>query len=78
MMFCSFNLKTTLRESCTEAAMRRIGSSCIKPRFIGVFCYLATESLGYLALFLCLGGGLVHIRTKINRADYSTSRGTWL
>lgn len=45
--------------------MRQIGSSCIKPRFIGVFCYLATESLGYLALFYVLGVGLSTLEQKL-------------
>ncbi|MEG2039655.1 MAG: hypothetical protein RR068_00900, partial [Hafnia sp.] len=63
-------LKKILSESGTEFVRQYIGSSCIKPRFFGVFCYLTTESLGYLALFLCLGGGLVHIRAKIDRDDF--------
>lgn len=28
---------------------------------------------GLYALFLCLGGGFVHIRAKINRDDHGTS-----
>ena len=33
---------------------------------------------GLYALFLCLGGGLVHIRAKINRDDYCAGRSTGL
>lgn len=48
-----------------QIAMAISGFSYLKPRFIGVFLLSDFRITGLYALFLCLGGGFVHIRAKL-------------
>ena len=48
-----------------QTAVAVIGFSYIKPRFIGVFCYLTTESLGFRPFFYVLGVGLSTLEQKL-------------
>lgn len=41
------------------------GFSYLKPRFIGVFCYLTSEELGYTPFFYVLGVGLSTLEQKL-------------
>lgn len=50
---------------CSEAAMRRTGSSHKKPRIFGVFCYQEIETLGYRPFFYVLGVGLSTLEQKL-------------
>ncbi len=45
--------------------MRRTGSSFIKPRFIGVFCYLAANHWAIRPFFYVLGVGLSTLEQKL-------------
>ena len=50
---------------CSEAAMRRTGSSHKKPRIFGVFCYQEIETLGYRPFFYVWGVGLSTLEQKL-------------
>ena len=58
-------LKKILLDCAEPQLLRYTGSSRIKPRIFGVFCYQETVTLGYRPFFYVLGVGLSTLEQKL-------------